>query len=105
LGPADDDSVLALCGDARVEIRLGLLMRRLGAVNGGMNDDVAEVQILIGRFGGEAQQVVREPLPAARIERGRARKARHERRHVIRRAAQEAVAGIRPAFDRAPTRR
>src|SRR5215510_11964710 len=105
LCPAHDDAAVALGSDAGVEIRLGLLVRRLGAVNSGMDDDVAEVQVLVSGLGGEAQQVVGERLPTTCEERGRAREARDERRHMIRRAAQEAVAGISPAFDRAPPRR
>ena len=45
-GPADDDSVLALWRRRpRREYGAACWMRRLGAVNGGMNDGVAEIQI------------------------------------------------------------
>jgi hypothetical protein len=53
-------------GGAGVERRLGLLMRRFGAVDGGMDDDVTDVEILVGGLGSEAQKIVGELLPAVR---------------------------------------
>jgi hypothetical protein len=70
-----------------------------------MDDDVADVEILVGSLGSEAQKVVGELLPALRIERGRAREAGEKRRDMIGRAPQEAIARISPEFDRAAPRR
>jgi len=69
-----------------------------------MHDDVADVEIFIGGLGGEAEQVVGELRASARVERRRALEARDERRHVIGRAAEEPVARVGPAFDRAAAR-
>ena len=48
-------AVVSLSRGAGVKIGRGLLMRRLGPVDGRMDDDVAEVEILVRRPGGEAQ--------------------------------------------------
>ena len=55
-------------------------MRRFGAVDGGMDDDVTDVETLVGGLGSEAQKIVGELLPAARVEPRRTGEAREKRR-------------------------
>ena len=100
-----DDTASALGRGAGVKIGLALLVRRLGAIDGRMDDDIAQVKIFVRRLGGKAQKIVGKPLAAARIEFRRTGEAGKKRRHVIRRAAEKAVTGIRPELDRAPARR
>ncbi len=86
LRPTNDDAVVTLGGGAAVEVRLGLLVRRFGAVDGGMDDDVADVEVLVGSLGSEVHQVVGKLLPAPRVKRRRAREACEKRCDMIRRA-------------------
>ncbi len=76
LRAAHDDGVVALGGDAGVKIGFELPVRRLGAIDRGMNDHVAHVEILVRCLGRKAQKMVRKLSAAARVELRRAGKAR-----------------------------
>src|SRR5262245_1453322 len=104
LRAADYDAVFTLGSHACIQIGLGLLVRRLGAVDGGMDDDVADVEILVRSLGSEAQKIVGKLLPAPRKEVGGTGEAREKRRDMVRRAAEETIGSICPEFDRVPAR-
>jgi hypothetical protein len=95
----------ALLDHARVEVRVFLLVRGLGAVDVGRGDDVGRIKIRLAEPGVVPHDIVREALPLPREEIRAHGESGDEARHVVRRAAHEAERGVGPEPVRAATRR
>ena len=99
LRAADDDAAIGLLADARGKIRLGLLVRTLGAVDLRLDDRVGNIQMIVARLLVELGHMVAK-LPAVTCEdlRGTG-EAREKAGDMIRRATHEAIGGVRPPAD------
>ena len=92
----DDDAVVALLHHAGVQRRVALLMRRFAAVDLRRNDRVAQIKMLVAHALVERDHVVGEFLPAGGEHTRYGRIAGEEARHMIRRAAHQTEARLRP---------
>ena len=101
LGAPDDDPVVALLYDARVEEGFGLIVGRLGAIDLGRGEGRGEVPVVGASAAVERAHPLAEADPAAVEDVGPGGEGRDQRRDMVRRPAHEPERAFRPVAVRA----